>query len=110
MKERFYKENGDLVVDKECLKCKNVKPFSEFNKSSSGKYKLHNFCRCCIKEYNDKLYLDNKDNRINEVRIWNNRNNDKTRKYQENYRDKVNPDRNKRQKKIEIPDLIIPDF
>lgn len=46
---------------KQCTKCKEWKPISEFNKDNTTKTGLRSNCRACIKKYDKQRYIRNKD-------------------------------------------------
>lgn len=50
-----------MIGTKLCLKCKQEKPFSEFNKGKD-KYGLHIWCKSCYKQWAHDYYLAHKDN------------------------------------------------
>ena len=112
----YYDESGEIITNKKCQKCLNIKDLSEFNNSRNGKFGKHNFCRECLRIYNKEIYDRGRADRIQEVSIWNLRNKNKTKVYSEKFRDKIKPDRKKRKKQPVIPDLKeinipeIPDF
>jgi hypothetical protein len=58
------------VDTKQCSKCKEVKPFSDFNKSISGTNGLHNYCRPCEKIVRRRWYLDHREEKLVKNKIW----------------------------------------
>lgn len=105
---RFIDKDNNIIVEKKCLKCLNVKPLEKFNKSSSGKFKRHNYCKACLKIINKDFYNNNRETKIEKSREWNVEHPKKTKEYQTKHRYKINPNIKKRPP--EIPDDIsIPD-
>lgn len=45
---------------KECSKCKETKPISEFYRSKKNKDGLHGLCKTCFKNYAREYYSKNK--------------------------------------------------
>ena len=76
------KENiNSLFENKICLKCQSTKAFSEFTKSKTGKFGLHNWCRDCLSEYNKNIYKNNREEKIQKSTEWNQENYKKVKKY-----------------------------
>jgi hypothetical protein len=107
-KEYFKDENGDIVTHKTCLKCRERKELCEFTKSRSGKYKVHNFCKDCLKIYNRAKYEENKDKMIKNAQNWAAENPEKAALFKEKYLKKKNP--NHEMKVIIPPPYEPPDF
>jgi len=91
---------------KQCSKCKDVKPYTDFYKSKSSKDTFHSYCKKCCSEtakINNKLkraerLAKNKEwKKLNPEKVnaqnrrWRSKNPDKTKKYTQNYREK-NPE------------------
>ena len=51
-------------MEKECTRCKHVKPISEFNKNKSKKDGHNNLCRLCSNVNSKHYYDENKDEHI----------------------------------------------
>ncbi len=79
--EKFFDENNNLISEKKCLVCLNIKPLSDFNKSINGKFGVHNWCRLCVSEYNKNQYENSKDIKKRKSELWNLDNIDKTKEY-----------------------------
>jgi len=69
------------INTKVCLKCHIEKPFSEFDKSRTGKFALHNFCRICLKIYNKEQYQKQKEDRKLLAKEWNAKHAEETKIY-----------------------------
>jgi len=93
----FTTKDGTVIKDKVCINCRESKPLDAFNKSGTGTYGLHNYCKVCISQYNKKGYRKNRREKIKKSVEWNNGHKDKLKEYQENFREKQN-------KGIDIPD------
>ena len=50
------KNNVILVTNKQCITCKKNKPVKDFNKLSTNKDGLCNYCRCCYAINRKKNY------------------------------------------------------
>lgn len=58
--------SDEIVFQKQCFKCKEIKNFSLFSKTRHGKYGLSSRCKAC-----DKLYYEKNADRIkNKAREW----------------------------------------
>ena len=51
----------NIEQTKKCSKCKQIKPFLEFNENKPLKYGLHSWCRVCCKEDSKLRYIKNKE-------------------------------------------------
>ena len=60
-----------IIKTKICGKCKIEKPFADFTKSKNGLFKLHNFCKICLKQYNKEIYQRDKEKVKESVKEWN---------------------------------------
>ena len=58
--KRNYDNEGKLV-SKECGKCHEIKPVSEFSKDIYNSDRLQSKCKECLKECNKKRYQENPD-------------------------------------------------
>ncbi len=57
---------------KYCKKCETDKQESEFRASKTTKDKLFAFCKLCQDKVNKELYQRKREERIEQVRDWNN--------------------------------------
>lgn len=73
---------------KECSRCKTLKPFSDFNKSKTGKYGLHSYCRSCDAENKKVWYQQNKSRAIRKSQDWKIDNPDRYARNQRNHKDR----------------------
>jgi len=48
-----------LINDRECTKCNDIKPFSEFHKHSKGKYGIACVCKSCCSAIKKQKYAEN---------------------------------------------------
>jgi hypothetical protein len=64
---------------KECTKCKVIKPISDYNKDKSKSDGLYSSCRICYAIYKKSYYDRNKKNVIKKVAEWGNKNIEKVR-------------------------------
>lgn len=55
---------------KRCSRCKLDKGFSEFNKSKTGKFNLHNHCRTCQREVRRTWYMKNKTTILEKAKLF----------------------------------------
>ena len=108
--KRKYDSEGKLI-SKECSKCHEIKPVSEFSKNNGATDGLKSKCRECIKkhyqenkdkfkEIHRKYYQENKDKISEKHREYYQENKDKSKEkhreyYQEN-KDKINEKHKKR--------------
>lgn len=105
--------DNNKIETKVCNNCKEAKSFNEFNKNTRCLYGLNNWCKLCLKTYNKKRYAKNRDLYNNKVKQWHSENPEKNTEYQRNFRNKNEPNRNRRPRippETEIPDEIIPEF
>lgn len=68
-------------MSKLCIKCDTVKRLKFFSKDKYKKDGLQNYCKSCIKLYNKKYYIENKDKIINNVNIYKSNNKEKVKTY-----------------------------
>ena len=73
---------------KACSKCKEVQSTSEFRKDSKTKDGLKSQCKSCMKRNDARWCEENKQHRLDYVTAWNAANNDKTKMYKQNNRQK----------------------
>jgi len=52
---------ADTIQTKKCTKCGEVKPITDFNKQSGGKYGVRGDCKYCTKEQGKQYHQDNKE-------------------------------------------------
>ena len=62
------------MSEKQCTKCNEVKPFSEFYKKRNG---LASFCKCCSRLSNKLQYAKNQNSRVNYAKQYREENKDK---------------------------------
>ena len=48
-----------LIGERECTKCHDILPFSEFHKSKNGKYGISCVCKLCTSKIKKKIYAEN---------------------------------------------------
>ena len=53
------------MTEKQCSKCGEIKPFSEFHKDKKGTHGLRTWCKACEREYQRKYHKDNR-KKVNE--------------------------------------------
>lgn len=70
---------------KKCSKCKKEKDESEFYKNWNSKDGLNSYCNKCIKEYNKKLYNENKVERIIKQKKYYDNNQENIKAYSKKY-------------------------
>lgn len=73
------------ILSKSCTKCKEIKPFSEFNKNKNTKDGLQHYCNQCKKVINKERYLYDREKQITKVREWQSKNKDKTTEYRKKH-------------------------
>lgn len=56
-------------MEKQCTRCNQIKPISEFNKNKTKKDGHHNLCRVCSNINSKTYYNKNKEEHIKKVRI-----------------------------------------
>ena len=72
---------------KQCLCCKETKPFEEFSKHSQKKDGYYSYCKVCKKMKDRVSYEKYKEARYLKQQEWNAANPDKVLKYKKKYRD-----------------------
>lgn len=72
---------------KQCSKCKEVKPVTEFSKDKSNKDGLHSYCKSCVSQYQKEWYKNNKETVHQNWKKWIARgdNKEKKAKYDKEY-------------------------
>ena len=97
--QRNYDNEGNLI-SKECSKCHEIKPVSEFSKCKSKTDGLEAKCKECIKKYiqenkdkikekNKKYRQENKDKIKEKRKKYKQENKDKIKKYNQENKDKA---------------------
>ena len=76
----------DIVKTKQCTKCGEVLPASEFDKASDKKDGLRSHCKCCMYIYGKNYYMANKEKVNNRYKIWSTTNRDIMAKRDKQYR------------------------
>jgi hypothetical protein len=71
---------------KTCLKCKETKPYTEFNKQSTAKDSHFSYCRPCNKTYRQTNYKENKEHILNRTRKWQNSNKERDKSNKSKYK------------------------
>lgn len=85
--------NNNLIKEEKlCNKCKIIKPFDCFQKQKATKDGYRNYCKTCMKIYNEKRYnnMDEEEKEENYQKIlkWRAGHKEKISKYDKKYRDK----------------------
>ena len=94
---------------KECTKCREVKAFSEFSKSKTGKYGIRAYCKSCQKkyreankeyynEYSKEYYKANKDKLLEQQKKYREANKEHRKEYNKRWRE-ANKEHYKKYKK-----------
>lgn len=78
----------EIVTEKRCSKCKEIKSFSEYFKQTNGKHGLKSYCKECCKIYNLEWYHKNPENAKESKKRWVDANKDKRKEYQIKYKDR----------------------
>ena len=71
---------------KTCIKCKQTKEFSEFNKHKQKADGYYTYCKDCKKKDDAVYYQNNKEKRNLYVKNWGNENKDKVKEYRETWK------------------------
>ncbi len=79
---------------KTCNICSVEKTLNDFYKSKSSKDGLESFCKLCKKEKSKKTYLDNKEHRLLQSKLYYYSNHEKQKEVKSNWK-KNNPDLNR---------------
>ena len=58
------------MTTKECTKCGEVKPLSEYSKCNRYKDNHETFCRGCVKAKSREWYIKNKQKRLQQSKLW----------------------------------------
>jgi len=78
---------------KKCSKCKELKPFEDFNKNKSKKDGLNTYCKDCNKSYNKKHYIDNKESYFKSSKVTKKRNREFINEYKNDLKCSLCPER-----------------
>lgn len=62
--------SGEIMSNKSCTMCKELKPLRRFSFRSKSKGIKHNACKNCMKIYTRKHYEDNKDTYKIKAKEW----------------------------------------
>lgn len=66
----YYEDSSGNIVAKQCTKCSEVKPLSDFNKSASKFAGKRSECRECSRSYARKHYAENRERRKEYRRLY----------------------------------------
>ena len=75
-------------MTKKCLKCKKDCELVDFHKNKRYEDGLNKICKSCKKQYDADNYLERKDQKMNQVEIWQMLNPDKVRESRKRAADK----------------------
>ncbi len=70
---------SDKIIKKECTKCSELKPISEFYKKKTGKYGVSGRCKICSSEDAKEWAKNNRDKVIANKKIYNSENRERYR-------------------------------
>ena len=98
---QLTKFSGDIgLPEKECSKCKVVKPLDEFSKDKNYKDNHRGVCKECIKEYNKKYqpqyYEDNREKKLEYQKQYRQDNRESILGYNKQYDQDHKEERNER--------------
>ena len=74
---------------KKCARCKEYKKKEKFSVQNKITGALKSYCKFCDRAYNQEKYLENKKQRLVQIKEWQNKNKDKVISYVKKYRDKI---------------------
>lgn len=76
-----------------CRKCEQEKDLSEFRNQKATKDGKKSYCKICDSAYNKENYRKKADNRINQIKNWQQKHPEKVKEYQKKYNDRKHPPR-----------------
>ena len=77
------------ITTKKCKICKVEKSLEEFRPQAKGKLGRKSYCIPCDNEYNRRLYEKDREFKKMQSEVWNSKNPDKVKEYQENHQKKL---------------------
>lgn len=89
MIDEFESESAPVIkATKKCIKCGEDKEFKEFRKQSKAKDGLHLYCKKCQDQASKESYYKSRLRRIEQVKLWQEKNTDKLKTYTDKFKHK----------------------
>lgn len=76
---------SEIPATKKCKKCSQEKELSEFHNSPRGKYGKKARCKKCVIEHVLKYYDNHREEQIENMGVWKEKNRDHYNEYQNQY-------------------------